>query len=150
MKRSSVWLWLALLVLPAAFAIDPIAFDQPAQELRFQQLTEELRCLVCQNQNLADSEAPLAQDLRREVAEMVRAGQSNNEIKQFLVARYGDFVLYRPQFKPITWVLWIGPPIMLLIAFLLARGMWRRSPRPAGETPAKTTADAGEDGGEFP
>lgn len=150
MKRSVIWLLAAVLMVPSAFAIDPIAFEQPEQERRFQQLTEELRCMVCQNQNLADSDAPLAQDLRREVAGMVRAGQSDAEIKQFLVARYGDFVLYRPPFKPITWALWIGPAIMLLIAFVLARGMWRRAPEPAGDAAAKTTPDAGEEGGEFP
>lgn len=150
MKPASVWLLLGLLVTSAAFAIDPIVFPQPEQELRFQSLTQELRCLVCQNQNLADSDAPLAQDLRREVAEMVRAGQSDAEIKQFLVARYGDFVLYRPPFKPITWALWIGPPIILLIAFLLARGMWRRPAVADKSTADETTPNTAEDGREFP
>lgn len=149
MKAAAAVLLAGLLATSSASAIDPVVFDQPDQEQRFQGLVEELRCLVCQNQNLADSEAPLAKDLRREVAEMVRAGQSDAEIKTFLVARYGDFVLYRPQFKPITWALWIGPPIILLLAFLLARGLWRR-PTPPGAAGESEPAASDQSGGDFP
>jgi cytochrome c-type biogenesis protein CcmH len=80
-----------------------------AFDARLKHLEEELRCLVCQNQTLADSNAPLAEDLRREVRELAQQGKSDAEIKQYLVARYGDFVLYKPPVKPTTWLLWFGP-----------------------------------------
>ena len=103
------------LVLASALAIaqEPLVFDNEDQQLRFNALTEELRCLVCQNQNLADSDAPLAHDLRNEIFEMMNAGRSDGEIKQFLVERYGDFVLYRPPVKGNTLVLWLAPAILL-------------------------------------
>jgi len=94
-------------------------FGSPEDEARYRVLTEELRCLVCQNQNLADSNADLAKDLRREVYKMVRSGQSNKQIKSFLVDRYGDFVLYNPPFKISTAALWIGPAILLIGGFIL-------------------------------
>jgi cytochrome c-type biogenesis protein CcmH len=90
----------------------------PALDARLKSLFEELRCLVCQNQTLADSTAPLAEDLRREVRELAQQGKSDAEIKQYLVARYGDFVLYKPPVKPTTWLLWFGP-----FAFLLGGGL---------------------------
>jgi cytochrome c-type biogenesis protein CcmH len=85
----------------------------PALDTRLKKLEEELRCLVCQNQSLADSSAPLAEDLRREVRQLAVAGKSDDEIRQFLVARYGDFVLYRPPVKRTTWLLWFGPFVLL-------------------------------------
>ncbi len=94
-------------------AQEPLLFDDEGLERRFKALTEELRCLVCQNQNLADSDAPLAHDLRSEVFEMMKAGRSDQEIKQFLVDRYGDFVLYRPPLKSNTLVLWLAPAVLL-------------------------------------
>lgn len=101
-------------------AIDtPMEFDDPATELRFKKLTEELRCLVCQNQSLADSHAELAQDLRNEVYKMVNAGDSNKEIIDYMVTRYGDFVLYRPPIKNTTYFLWFGPFLILLIAIII-------------------------------
>jgi len=107
----------ALLLLVLALGLTPVAratieafqFDNPEQEDRFQQLTQELRCLVCQNQNLADSNADLAQDLRHQVYKMIRAGQSNQEIIGYMVDRYGDFVLYRPPVQSNTLLLWGGP-----------------------------------------
>jgi cytochrome c-type biogenesis protein CcmH len=90
---------LAVIGGPAA-AITPQRFEDPAQQHRYEQLLTELRCLVCQNETLAESEAPLADDLRREVAELVRRGESDAGIRGFLVARYGDFVLYRPPSRP--------------------------------------------------
>lgn len=93
---------------------EPLVFDSPEQQQRFNVLTEELRCLVCQNQNLADSDAPLAHDLREEIHKMLQAGQSNDQIKQFLIERYGDFVLYRPPVQGNTLVLWLGPALLLL------------------------------------
>ena len=111
---------LSLLLFQYASAADvPLAFNSPEQEQRYQHLIEELRCLVCQNQNLADSHADLAQDLRQEVYTMVQAGKSNDEIVGFLVARYGDFVLYRPPVKQSTWLLWFGPFVLLLAGIAL-------------------------------
>jgi cytochrome c-type biogenesis protein CcmH len=102
-------------------------FDDPADEQVFRQLIEELRCLVCQNESLAGSQAELAQDLRREVYEMLRAGKTKDDIIQFLVARYGDFVLYNPPLKPTTYPLWFGPFLLMGIGgFFLARTLLRR------------------------
>ena len=93
---------------------EPLIFDSPEQQERFNKLTEELRCLVCQNQNLADSDAPLAHDLRDEIYKMMQSGKSNDQIKTFLVERYGDFVLYRPPVKGNTLVLWLAPALLLI------------------------------------
>jgi cytochrome c-type biogenesis protein CcmH len=103
-------LYCALLgsMLPA-FAQQDRAFEQ-----RLKALEEELRCLVCQNQSLADSNAPLAEDLRREVRTLADTGKNDQEIRDFLVARYGDFVLYKPPVKATTWLLWFGPFVLLL------------------------------------
>ena len=100
---------------------EPLVFASQQQQERFNKLTEELRCLVCQNQNLADSDAPLAHDLRREVHEMVLAGRTNEQIKEFLVTRYGDFVLYRPPVQKNTYLLWLAPLVLLLIGALILR-----------------------------
>jgi len=103
-------------------AIDAFEFDSSEQEVRFRQLSSELRCLVCQNQTIADSNAELAQDLRREVFEMIKEGQSDAEIVDFLVARYGDFVLYRPPVTTTTALLWAGPFLLIAIGlFFLIR-----------------------------
>jgi len=93
---------------------EPLKFENAQQEERFNHLTRELRCLVCQNQNLADSDAQLAHDLRSEVHEMLLAGKSDDEIKQFMVDRYGDFVLYRPPVQENTFLLWLAPALLLL------------------------------------
>ncbi|WHZ26159.1 MAG: Cytochrome c heme lyase subunit CcmL [Nitrospira sp.] len=111
--------WVMLIVLflsgPAwAGEARPLA-DDPAVEARLKHLAVELRCLVCQNQTLADSNAPLAEDLRREVREMIAKDMSDKEIIDFLVARYGDFVLYRPPLKATTTLLWVGPFVLLTI-----------------------------------
>ena len=102
-----------LFVAFSALAQEPLVFDDAEQEARYNQLTQELRCLVCQNQNLADSDAPLAQDLRKEIYDMMQAGQGNDQIKTFLVDRYGDFVLYRPAMKGNTLALWLIPGVLL-------------------------------------
>jgi cytochrome c-type biogenesis protein CcmH len=99
---------------PLYAADTPFTFENDAQQTQFEAIIEEVRCLVCQNQSLADSSADLAQDLRQEIFEMVIAGKSDNEILQFLVERYGDFVLYRPPLQSTTWLLWFGPFIFLL------------------------------------
>jgi cytochrome c-type biogenesis protein CcmH len=107
---------LAVILILFAFsasAQEPLVFENPEQEARYNKLTTELRCLVCQNQNLADSDAPLAQDLREEIYEMMMAGQGNDQIKTFLVDRYGDFVLYRPAMTGNTLALWLFPGVLL-------------------------------------
>lgn len=96
----------------------PLMAEDPKLEARLVEISQELRCLVCQNESLASSRAELADDLRQEVRELIRSGKSDQEIKDFLVARYGDFVLYRPEIKPLTWVLWFGPFALLIVAAL--------------------------------
>lgn len=96
----------------------PLAED-PVVEQRLISIAEDLRCLVCQNESLAGSRADLANDLRREVRELIKAGKSDADIKEFLVSRYGDFVLYKPPVKPTTWLLWFGPLLLLLGAIWL-------------------------------
>ncbi len=121
-------LLLAMLTCFSAFAQQPVhdprplAFANASEEARFHALTAQLRCVQCQNQSLADSNAQIAQDLRREVLELMQGGRDDAQIKQFLVARYGDFVLYQPPLQPGTWLLWGGP-----LLFLLAGGVvvWR-------------------------
>lgn len=119
MKRVVAWVLLAL-ALASGWAKEaaPLA-DDPAVEQRLVAISEELRCLVCQNESLAGSRADLAVDLRRELRTLIRAGRTDAEIREFMVSRYGDFVLYRPQVKPLTWVLWVGP-FVLMIAGVVA------------------------------
>jgi cytochrome c-type biogenesis protein CcmH len=107
----------------------------PEQARRYQQLTQELRCLVCQNQNIADSNAPLAADLRAQVYAQIRAGRSDEEIKTYAAERYGDFVLYRPPFKAATVLLWLGPLLLVALALAVAALHLRRS-RAAAAAPA--------------
>ena len=115
-------LLLVTLAAPGWSAIESFRFESPEQEARFKQLSGELRCLVCQNQSIGDSNAELAQDLRREVYEMIQAGKSDAEIVDFLVARYGDFVLYRPPVTTTTALLWVGPFLLIVIGiFFLIR-----------------------------
>jgi cytochrome c-type biogenesis protein CcmH len=108
----------------------PLQFTDAAEAQRFHTLVVELRCVMCQNQSLADSNAQIAVDLRREVLDLMRQGKSNAEIKAFLVARYGEFVLYRPQVKSRTWLLWFGPALVLLAgAVAVVRIVRRRAGR---------------------
>ena len=111
-----IWLGFIILLMPGpawAGEAKPLTED-PVAEARLKHLAVELRCLVCQNQTLADSNAPLAEDLRREVREMIAKNMSDQEIIDFLVQRYGDFVLYRPPWKMTTTLLWIGPFLLLV------------------------------------
>ncbi|VAW76585.1 Cytochrome c heme lyase subunit CcmL [hydrothermal vent metagenome] len=101
-----------------AAGLEAFDFTGKVDEQRFKLLIVELRCLVCQNQSLADSDADLAHDLRREVFELMESGQSNQEITDFLVMRYGDFVLYNPPVKRKTWILWYGPFALLLVGLV--------------------------------
>ncbi|AVP97071.1 cytochrome C biogenesis protein [Ahniella affigens] len=139
-------LWCLLCFSAAAFALDPMPFKDRDEELRFQDITRELRCLVCQNQNIADSNADLARDLRLEVFEMMREGKSDDEIKTFMTERYGDFVLYRPPMKPSTWLLWFGPFLVLLAGgFLLIRHIRGRQRARAEATSTAATPSTGPD-----
>lgn len=95
--------------------MDAFIFENPEQEELFNKLSGELRCLVCQNQAISDSNAGLAQDLRKEIHGMILEGKDEDEIVTFMVERYGDYVLYRPPFKPLTWLLWFGPVIAFII-----------------------------------
>ena len=110
--------WLA----PVQASIEAYQFESAEMEADYNQLINELRCLVCQNQNLAGSDADLARDLRRETYDMLSQGKSQQQVIDFMVARYGDFVLYRPQFKSTTYLLWLGPfPLLLCVLVLLVR-----------------------------
>ena len=115
---------LALLWLHPASAAEVRTFANPDQQQRYENLVKDLRCLVCQNQSLADSDADLAKDLRDEVYDIIQSGKSDREAVQFLVDRYGDFVLYRPPFSPMTLLLWLGPLLLLLAGLVF---IWRRS-----------------------
>jgi cytochrome c-type biogenesis protein CcmH len=118
-------------------AIDQTAsLDSPEQQALYERLTAEVRCLVCQNQSIADSTAPLAQDLRREIRRKIEQGQTESEIKTFLTERYGDFVLYRPRFGGVSSVLWIAPGLFLLVGAIV---LWRIVRRRA-EFPITTEA----------
>ncbi len=111
-----------LIALCAHFSLAaeaPALAEDPVVEQRLISIAEDLRCLVCQNESLAGSRAELANDLRREVRELIKSGKSDAEIKEFLVSRYGDFVLYKPPVKPTTWLLWFGPLLLLLGAVWL-------------------------------
>ena len=113
--------WMLMLVVPLAWAEARPLGEDPLVEARLKELSAELRCLVCQNQTLADSSAPLAEDLRREIRELIAKGMSDKEITDYLVVRYGDFVRYRPPVKSTTLLLWAGPALLLLGG---AAGMW--------------------------
>jgi cytochrome c-type biogenesis protein CcmH len=116
----------------------PLQFNDRAEENRFHALTAELRCVMCQNQSLADSNAQIAHDMRREVLALMRQGKSDAEVKQFLVDRYGEFVLYRPEVAAHTWLLWFGPVLVLLGgAVLLVWIVRRRAAAAPGDAGAK-------------
>lgn len=119
MKRLLIIAFGLLLALDAQARVEVHDFDSPEQEARYHKLISELRCLVCQNQNLADSNAELAVDLRRKTYEMVKKNQSEGEIVDFMVDRYGEFVLYRPPLNRNTLLLWSGPFLILLIGLTL-------------------------------
>lgn len=112
---------LALISLPSFAVIEgyKYPFDNKLEKVRFEALAEELRCPKCQNQNLADSSAPVAKDLRNKLYELIKDGRSDIEIMDYMVARYGDFVRYKPEVKFSTWLLWFGPILMMIFAIML-------------------------------
>jgi cytochrome c-type biogenesis protein CcmH len=114
-----------------AYTLEEFQFQSPAQEQEFRDLISKLRCLVCQNESLAGSQAELAQDLREEVYRMMQEGKGKDEIIEFLVARYGDFVLYQPPIKPSTYLLWFGPFVLVGVGgFLLLQALQRKKREP--------------------
>jgi len=131
-------LWL-LLISGKALAIDPLPFRDAAEEDRFRALTSELRCVMCQNQSLADSNAMIAGDLRKEVFALMQAGKTDAEIKAFLTERYTDFVLYDPPLQTKTWLLWFGPLAILLAGVIVVIMIVRR--RAAGPDQAPTPSN---------
>ena len=130
---SRLWaLFLALVVLAGPGHAQPVAVADAALEARVRAIASDLRCLVCQNQSIADSQAALAVDLRQQVREKLRQGESEQQIIAFMTARYGDFVLYRPPLRAGTWLLWFGPVLMVVVGLLaLGWALRRRSRLPA-------------------
>ncbi len=120
MIKTGVFILFLVLNLSAIAADDPVEFKNLELQKRYYALIEEIRCLVCQNQSLADSHADLAQDLRNEIYNKVLAGEQDDQIVTFLVERYGDFVLYRPPLTKDTWLLWFGPFVFMLIGIIFA------------------------------
>jgi cytochrome c-type biogenesis protein CcmH len=129
---------LLLLASAAASALEPIKFSDDAEEARFRALSAELRCVMCQNQSLADSNAQIAHDLRMQVLALMREGKTDREIKDYLVARYSDFVLYNPPLRPSTWLLWFGPALILLGGAAVLVVVVRKR---AGSAPAATPTE---------
>jgi len=140
---------------PLVSTLMPLAFDNPAQEVRYHLLLEELRCPKCQNASLAGSDSPIAQDLRRKTYELVKAGHSTREVRDYMVSRYGDFISYRPPMRASTWFLWFAPPLLLVIGaiFWLLRS---KSSDVASDTPLSVEEQArlqlllGKDGEQKP
>tara|TARA_Y100001970_G_scaffold67496_1_gene86054 strand:- start:994 stop:1392 length:399 start_codon:yes stop_codon:yes gene_type:complete len=122
---------LLLLTTVASAPDEPFLFEDAKKQERFNSLMEEIRCLVCQNQSLADSGAGLADDLRKEAYRMISEGQSNDAIKAFMVERYGDFVLYDPPLQPSTFVLWFGPFILMLVATIVIIAILKKRNQPS-------------------
>lgn len=118
MKKFISFCLLLCLSVPALAAIEAYEFKDPATEAEYKALIEELRCLVCQNQNLAGSDADLAKDLRQQTYEMLQQGKSREQVVEYMVNRYGDFVLYRPPVKSSTVLLWAGPFLLLVIVLI--------------------------------
>lgn len=140
MKRLLVMITLVmgLLLQQGIASVNLYEFSNTVDERRFQSLTRELRCPKCQNQNIADSDAPLAQDMRDLTYDMIIDGQADAQIINFMVDRYGDFVMYNPPVKPVTWLLWFSPFVLLMI--ILAIVFFAKS---RNKTPRKAVVDAG-------
>jgi cytochrome c-type biogenesis protein CcmH len=136
-----------------AMAYAPDTYRNSAEEARFHNLTTSLRCVMCQNESLADSQAPIAHDLRREILDQMHQGKSDAQIRDFLVARYGEFVLYQPRVEPATWLLWFGPLLLFVaggatVAWIVRRRALRARSA-AGAKPAPNSASAIESSEEW-
>lgn len=119
-------------------AVDPVQFESELLKERYEEVTQTLRCPKCQNQSIAGSDAPIAKDMRKKVEEQVQAGMTNEEIEQFMIQRYGDFVTYKPPLRARTYVLWFGPPIFLILVgwwfwMALFRKKRNKGPHPSKE-----------------
>ena len=135
----------ALALSVAAFAIDPLPFKDNAQRDRFQHLTRELRCMVCQDESLLASNADFAKQLRRQIFDMMQEGKSDQQIKDWLVARYSNFILYDPPLAPSTIALWFGTPAILLVGGIVVVVLLRRRTRPAGSITENIADEPGDD-----
>ena len=111
-----------------ASPVETFEFQDEVTKIRFQALSKELRCPKCQNQNLADSNSPIAADLRRELYELLQQGKADSEVVDFMVARYGEFVLYRPRVSSLTYILWFGPALLILIGIIVVVIILRKKP----------------------
>lgn len=127
--RQAAPLLCLVLAAQAFAAIEVYDFRTPEEEARFRDLTNELRCPKCQNQNLAGSDAPIAHDLKNRTFQLIREGKSDNEIRDYMVERYGDFIIYKPPMRSTTWLLWFGPFLMLGLV-IGALAILRRRPTP--------------------
>ncbi len=144
-ERLLALLLAALFALPlAAKEAPPVAAD-PALEARMMALATELRCLVCQNQTIADSHADLAVDLRQQIREMLAAGKSEDDIRRYMTDRYGDFVLYKPPLKPTTALLWAGPAVLLAVALAALFVVLRKRQRMSADAFDPDTPEEGDD-----
>lgn len=142
------YLLISLLIIGLAHAstVEVYQFDDPAQEKIYKALVEELRCLVCQNQNIADSNAELAQDMRRKTYELIQQGQTKQQIANYMATRYGDFVLYKPPFKAKTAILWIAPFVLMALAvwFLIRTIRARRTQDETSQLSTQQLQEAAE------
>jgi cytochrome c-type biogenesis protein CcmH len=114
--------------IATASPVETYEFNDEVTKIRFQALSKELRCPKCQNQNLADSNSPIAADLRRELYELLQQGKADSEIVNFMVDRYGEFVLYRPRVSELTYILWFGPAVLILLGIIVVIVIVRRKP----------------------
>lgn len=141
MRRLLALLLLACAFCPLMAKEAPYLAQDPAVEKRLIDISEEMRCLVCQNESLAASQADLAKDLRQELREQIKAGKSDAEIRDFMVSRYGDFVLYRPPVKSTTWLLWLGPFVGMLCGLIALAFFLRSRRRDIQAAPSTLTAE---------
>lgn len=138
-RRFSLLFTLVFLFVGVAHAIQPLPFKDDTQRLRFQNLTSQLRCMVCQDESLNASSADLAKDLRSKIFDMMQAGKSDAEIKDYLVSRYSQFILYDPPIQPQTWLLWFGPALIVLAGGITVAVFLKR--RAHADAPASTDGD---------
>lgn len=131
--KLAAFLLLGVLGVNAYAAIELYEFENKADEARFYALIEDFRCPTCQNQNLAGSDAPIAQDLKQKTYEMIKDGKTDGEIRSYMFERYGDFISYRPPVRPSTWILWFFPPVLLV--FVLGVWLYKNRPKTPKESP---------------
>ncbi|MDO5652146.1 MAG: cytochrome c-type biogenesis protein CcmH [Moraxella sp.] len=144
MKKIALGVLLSVMISSVALAaIDVLEFDSPQQEAQYRGLIADFRCPTCQNQNLAGSDAPIAQDLKQKTYEMVKDGRTDSEIRAFMFERYGDFISYKPPVRPSTWILWFFPPILLVM--LIVGWLYRsRKPKAMGQDEVSVLSDSDE------